>query len=156
MRIQKVNWYGFLHEKVSEHYGGAEFINTFCVRGEYEPVAVYKAKNPDRSKGHKDYLLLQIISPVPGGDERVMLVRGMDRKEINEYRYQDAIYCKRCDEVIFSVMRHDARHCSCGGALVDGGADYLRYGGDQELLEVVILDFLTDTVVPDRTNPIPC
>lgn len=54
--------------------------------------------------------------------------------------------CTGCGECIESRSRHDYAACSCGGAMVDGGREYLRRGGEH----------LQDTswVVPeeDRTH----
>ena len=40
------------------------------------------------------------------------------------------IKCPTCKDVIFSRARHDFHYCSCGTIFVDGGFDYLRYGGN--------------------------
>lgn len=39
------------------------------------------------------------------------------------------VKCKLCDDIIFSEHRHDFKECLCGKTFVDGGYDYLRYGG---------------------------
>ena len=41
----------------------------------------------------------------------------------------NAVKHLECGETIVSYHRHDMKHCSCGGAMVDGGTDYARYGG---------------------------
>jgi len=41
-----------------------------------------------------------------------------------------AIKCPTCKDVIFSRARHDFHYCTCGAMFVDGGFDYLRYGGE--------------------------
>lgn len=38
--------------------------------------------------------------------------------------------CIKCNDIIESKFRHDYVKCSCGAIFVDGGDDYLRYGGD--------------------------
>lgn len=40
------------------------------------------------------------------------------------------IKCLKCGDEIFSMHRHDLRRCKCGACFVDGGFEYLRYGGD--------------------------
>lgn len=142
MKLKRVNWYGFKHKKVSEMLSGdLTFCNSFCVNDEYAPVAVYKAKNPDRSKGHKDYVLLQ-------ADGRRGMIRGMDKDEIEKHRYQLGIHCHTCDEVVFSVMRHDMRYCKCGKAFADGGKDYLRTGGDSiSKTSTVKIDLIASKVI---------
>ena len=37
--------------------------------------------------------------------------------------------CGKCQNVITSMWRHDFKFCACGELFVDGGGDYLRYGG---------------------------
>ena len=79
MKLVKPNWYGFDHEKVNEMFGGElTFLNDFCVNGEYSPSAVYRAANPDLSKGHKRYMLL-----TKSNDQ--FYVRGMDEQEIRRF-----------------------------------------------------------------------
>lgn len=41
----------------------------------------------------------------------------------------DGIECPLCGDQIWSRHRHDFRQCTCGKTFVDGGRDYLRYGG---------------------------
>lgn len=42
------------------------------------------------------------------------------------------IRCKKCNDVIESVSRHDFKSCRCGAVSIDGGRDYLRRGGNSE------------------------
>jgi hypothetical protein len=41
-----------------------------------------------------------------------------------------AVICKNCKDKIYSRARHDFRWCSCGQTFVDGGMDYIRFGGE--------------------------
>lgn len=41
-----------------------------------------------------------------------------------------AIECPKCGYIIYSRARHDFRYCPCKAIFVDGGLDYLRYGGE--------------------------
>ena len=156
MKLIKVNWYGFVHEKISKRYGKMEFVNSFCVYGEDQPVAVYRCLEPDRSKGHKDYFLIQILYEPASTEPSPGLIRGMDEKDFALYRFQEALHCFQCDQVVFSVMHHDQRHCKCGAVFVDGGKDYLRVGGlgypDQ--CGFVTVDLLYDCVIPEPEHPI--
>lgn len=46
------------------------------------------------------------------------------------------IRCKRCGDVIQSTYVHDFKYCTCKAFFVDGGGDYLRFGGERpELAE---------------------
>ncbi len=42
------------------------------------------------------------------------------------------IKCLKCGDIIESMFRHDFRWCSCRNIFIDGGNDYLRYGGNIE------------------------
>jgi hypothetical protein len=37
--------------------------------------------------------------------------------------------CLECGDVIESKHRHDFVQCKCGKSFLDGGDDYLRFGG---------------------------
>lgn len=137
-KIKQVNYYGFDHKKVAEQFeGGLTFCAEFCVRGEYHPVAVYKAKNPNTKKGHKKYMLLQLT----GGKG---LIRGMTAQEMAKERYQDAILCKNCNTVLYSINRHHFHGCGCEQDIhIDGGKDYLRITAKSDNYNIVTLDLIT-------------
>lgn len=122
---EKFNWYGFDHEEVRKHYGdldgNLQYVGTFCVKDHYTPAAVYHAPNPDKSKGHKNFVLFY-KDPVL----MTFMVTGMTIGEMLPYVNQLGIQCPACAEVIYSVMRHDYRRCMCEESFVDGGRDYLR------------------------------
>ena len=143
-KLLQDNYYGFDHKKVAEKFGGdLSFCTYLCVNHEYSPVAVYKAKNPDKSKGHKKYMLLQ-LDP---NDTNKGIVRGMSQYEINRWRYQDAAVCLNCNTMIYSIMRHHNPLCECGAISIDGGKDYTKVNyknlGD---LQHVRLDLLTGKI----------
>ena len=48
---------------------------------------------------------------------------------------RNAIRCKKCGDVIESESVHDYQECSCGACFVDGGHEYVRFGGDLENIE---------------------
>lgn len=141
-KFVRKNWYGFDHEAVNNQFGGElTFINSFNIGNEYHPVTIYKSKSPDVSKGHKKYMLLQTTNH--GG-----LVRGLSAQQMTKERTRSAIQCFKCDEVVFSAMRHDYSKCSCGNVFIDGGKDYCRYGmTDLNSSEVVTIDLLTGKVI---------
>jgi len=49
------------------------------------------------------------------------------------------IRCTNCNTVLTSLFRHDYNSCGCSnGTFVDGGKDYLRYGGmDLRFIEIL-------------------
>ena len=46
----------------------------------------------------------------------------------------NAVKCLGCKRILVSTHRHDFRQCGCG-TFVDGGRDYLRRGGNPELIQ---------------------
>lgn len=141
MRIVKPHYYGIDHTKITAAYeGNPTFCNEFCVRGEYQPCAVYYCAKPNKRKKHKTYLLLF-------QRDGAFYVTGMSPREMEKYRHQEAIHCFACDDVVYSVMRHDMRSCSCGKVSIDGGKDYTKVsfqsGASYKILD---LDLLTDTI----------
>lgn len=48
---------------------------------------------------------------------------------------RNAARCTRCNTIIESKYRHEFVSCSCGAIFVDGGKDYIRYGGDMSVFE---------------------
>jgi hypothetical protein len=39
------------------------------------------------------------------------------------------VKCLKCNDIIESMHRHDFVWCSCGNIFIDGGNDYMRFGG---------------------------
>lgn len=146
MKIKKQDWYGFDHEAINNKLSGdLIFCNYFCVKGEYNPVAVYKAANPDESKGHKKYVL---IHKTPEGTG---VIRGMTTQEMKKERYQDAVICPSCDTLLYSVNRHNFHKCGCpNDVFVDGGKDYLRSGYMKNKPKTVTFDLITNKVVKKK------
>ena len=48
---------------------------------------------------------------------------------------RNSIKCRACGDIITSTHVHDFKWCSCKSIFVDGGHEYLRRGGDPELIE---------------------
>ena len=145
MKINKKdhNWYGFNTDKACEHFeGDLTYLNTFCVLGRYKPVAVFRNADPDRSKNHKDFLLLYTTTD-PATRKEVTMITGIDADVMEDHRYQKGMYCPDCNEVIYSVNRHDYRKCKCGRCMVDGGKDYFRTNMAGTPVKI---DLLTDDV----------
>lgn len=148
--VLKLPWYGFDHKKVAESFeGGLSFVNEFCIKGEYKPVAVYRAANPNITKGHKKYMLLQTD---PNGGTGG-LVRGMSEEEMEKERYQSAVLCLNCNHVIYSMNRHDFHPCICkkDPVMVDGGKDYLKVAFSEGSRHISgTLDLLTDSFTTEN------
>jgi hypothetical protein len=43
---------------------------------------------------------------------------------------KSAALCLKCDDIIESQHRHDFVRCSCDAIFLDGGREYIRYGGN--------------------------
>jgi hypothetical protein len=139
MKINKKdhNYYGFNTDKACKQFeGDLTYLNTFCIKGIYNPFAVFRNADPNREKGHKDFLLLCLV-------DKKVIVSGINADEMEEYRHQTGLYCPDCKDVIYSVNRHDYRKCTCGRCMVDGGKDYFRTNMNGT---VVKIDLLTDDV----------
>lgn len=142
----KINWYGFDHEGVNKKFtGGLTYCNDFCVNDEYSPCAIYSVKYPDREKDHKDFVLLQNI-------DKQLWIRGMDTKEMNKWRYQEAITCHKCQDTIYSVNRHDFRHCNCNSVAIDGGRDYTKISGKRDSYTLVIFDLIKNKITKRKVK----
>ncbi len=142
---QRDSFYNFDHEAVAKHFkSDPVFCNEFCVNNEYYPVAVYKVHKPDKKLGHKDYLLLQLDPQ----NSKSMIVRGMTTSEMKPFRYQQGVQCLQCEKLLYSINRHDYKTCGCNNeTMVDGGRDYLRYGGkDCSLVSLVEIDLIKNCI----------
>lgn len=159
MKIKKVDYYGLDHEKIVKAYeGDLTFVNYMCVkaneRGDYVTAAVYKAANPNREKGHKDYMLIYgVVDPVLFRTQ--YYVSGKNVKDMKKESRTDAVLCLECDTVLYSLNRHHYHKCECKNeTMIDGGKDYIRYGGKSlKKIKLVSLDVLTDKVkVLDKSS----
>lgn len=48
---------------------------------------------------------------------------------------RNAARCRKCGTVIESKHVHDFVSCECGAIFIDGGLEYMRYGGDYSNFE---------------------
>ncbi len=156
MRLKEVNYYGFKHDVVNKMFtGGLTYIRTFMIRGHH--WAVYRAANPDLSKGHKRYMMLG-GQPDMGHPEYKMKyhVSGSTEQEMNEERFQQGVLCLGCDTVLYSINRHHYHSCGCPNeTFVDGGKDYVRCGGvSMHLIEQVGIDLVDGTLTERNGVPI--
>lgn len=138
----KHNYYGFDIDKVNQVLkADLVYCNDATVNNEYNPVSIFYTANPDVSKGHKNYVLIQQTEN--GG-----LIRGMTPDEIAPFRRVDAVHCTACNDVVYSPNRHSMIACSCDNVFIDGGRDYTRLGAkDFSKLCKVVLDILTNEII---------
>lgn len=148
MRLKEVNYFGFDHAQVNKRFGGElTYLRTFTIRDHW--WAVYKAARPDREKGHKDYMML--CTHDHGGN-----VSGSTPEQMEIERRQSAVLCHGCDTVLYSINRHHFHKCGCDlGTFVDGGKDYMRYGGaNMAEISLVTIDLIDGTVVEMGGTPL--
>ena len=71
---------------------------------------------------------------------RLKGIRTVDGKSVKAF-YDTKILirnmarCKKCDEIIESIHRHDFVTCKCGAVSVDGGTDYINRTGNLSDIE---------------------
>jgi hypothetical protein len=149
MKIKEENWYGLDHAEINiKVEGSPDYIRSFMINGHV--WAVYKSDNPNRENGHKDYVMLSKT-----GDGR-WFISGKDKADMEEWKLQSAIHCLLCDTVLYSITGHHYHKCGCANeTMVDGGRNYLRYGGrDMTLVKPITLDLIMGAILPYRDDDI--
>jgi hypothetical protein len=61
--------------------------------------------------------------------------KNSQEKEIKRKLIANRAKCRKCGDIITSKHRHDFVWCKCESIFVDGGVDYIRRGGELELIE---------------------
>lgn len=119
------NFHGLDHQKCIDHFeGDLTYLGDFvCTDNSDHPHAVFHNANPNREKNHKDFMLL-------GESNGQMYVAGRDMEQMKPYLTQAAVQCIKCEEIIYSLHRHDMRWCSCKSIAIDGGRQYTKLTGD--------------------------
>lgn len=142
MKIIKKNSLGLKIPEAEKHLN-AKYLNELSVKnedGEWSDfgVSMFYSENPDTDKGHKHYPFLY-FNP---SDEQ-MYVGAFDEID-DETRYVSAVHCEDCDELIYSVFRHDYVACSCEKHFIDGGRNYIRTSSPNVLKFDVIENKVVD------------
>ena len=60
------------------------------------------------------------------------------------------IKCLICNDIIESKRRHNLVNCKCGNCYVDGGQDYLHFGGKEFSEILIIFDDGTEILASDE------
>lgn len=140
MKLQEENWYGLDHKAVGEHMEGEfTYKNNFFIEKLQEVGAVYYNTKPNREKDHKDYLII-FGKYDPVTENSKLFVTGLDTEDMKKERYQDGVYCSCCEDVIYSMYRHDYRECSCKKCFIDGGKDYTKTGTEGQVVKIDLLE----------------
>lgn len=143
INLANFNYYGLDHDKVKEKFEGElTYVGSFCIKEEYTPRAFYFNAKPNREKLHKDYMTIQ-----SNGAGR-WAVSGIDKEQLEQWRFQDGLKCLDCNDVIYSTMRHDYRHCKCKKIFIDGGRDYVRASLGNSV--AVRIDLINGTYEEDK------
>jgi len=151
MKLKKPNYYGIDHSKINEKFeGDFTFVNDMIITGHKEQFitgAVYHAKNPDTSKGYKEYMFISgVTDPVLMRTQ--YFVSGRTAEEIQQDRFVTGLLCNKCSTVVYSVNRYHKEMCECDNeAFIDGGRDYIRSGAKNMADTThVQIDLLTDNI----------
>lgn len=65
------------------------------------------------------------------------------------------IRCKLCSDTIESFHVHDFKWCSCQSVFVDGGREYLRWGGELDNIEDLSEESEEPEPIPIPRNKTP-
>lgn len=130
-KIKDVNYYGINHEKIKTTFEGQlTFVGYMSIND--RAAAVYHAAKPNREKGHKEYMyLFSAVSMDLNSEIKTQFyVSGMEKDRAEEEAVHQAILCTGCDTVLYSLTGHHFHGCECSNeTFVDGGKNYLRFGG---------------------------
>lgn len=154
VKIKVQNYVGLDHDKVSKNFSGdLTYIGDSVVKGNagFVPAAVYKAANPDREKGHKDFMLIASLFD-PNKMKTTLVVTG--REELDLHKEFDGVLCTKCNTALYSLTRHNFHDCGCDNrTFVDGGLDYMCFGAtNMDAVKIVKINILKGTVKIQRKN----
>jgi hypothetical protein len=124
--ITDINYYCLDHSAVDKKFSGdLVYLGSWQLKGEDYTSAFYYVKNPDKSKGHKSFMLLSSIN----GN---FFVRGKEFLEILPLSEYPTLECSFCKDIIYSPHRHTMVTCSCEKVCIDGGnSEYFRIEADK-------------------------
>jgi hypothetical protein len=143
IHIKQINYHGWDHLKISAKYSGdLEYLNDFIIYN--RPISVYKCRNPDRSKGHKDYFLIENFGNNHGGQ-----VMGMDQHELEKYSIINGLLCTNCNTAIYNVTERHLEECDCQQSSVTGTQDTIRinYNPKSTQVKMVRINLITKEVI---------
>lgn len=152
--IKKTNWNGFDHSRIIQKFeGDLTYINEFDING--TTISIYKAANPNREKGHKDFMgLLKKYNLIDNKPQSTAFVTGFSKEDMEKYRYASGVLCLDCKTTLYSCHNHDYVTCDCANqAMIDGGGGLYGRCGALKLsrIQSVKIDLFTDEV----TTPTP-
>jgi hypothetical protein len=146
MSTLKRNYYGLDLSKINEKFtGDLTYLGDISTKeGAFTRVySVFKAANPDRSQGHKEYVMIYHDAV-----SMKYYVTGREENQLGSLAKMEGIKCLECGEVLVSLDRHDYQSCKCeNSASIDGGRDYIKRGAkDLSKVAFVEINLLTGEV----------
>jgi hypothetical protein len=136
MKLLHPNYNGFDHVQVNKRFSGElTYLCDIDLGNPDNAWALYRAKKPNKSKGHKRYMALTAAGSCA-------TVTGFTSIK-PEHKIRYGVACDKCKVIIYSACRHDYRKCLCGKVMIDGGNSYSRYFG----AALVKLNILTGKVI---------
>jgi hypothetical protein len=139
MNIIRPNPNALDHKAVAKQFGmKLEYIGFFPVGKEKHGKAVYKVLD---AKDEKEFFVLDL-----NFHDNKVTKHLTTRSAIVPFAKLNAIHCLNCQDVLYSIDRHDFRGCSCKSqkkqVFIDGGKDYCKVSGDPENFEMGIVDLV--------------
>lgn len=137
LNIKERKYYNFDLERLNSLLeGDLSYVGTFNV--EDRVCEVFKAKKPNKKKGHRKYVLIY-------KENDSFMITGVTPYQMKKHRTQAAVECLNCNVVLYSLHRHDYHLCGCDNEVfVDGGRDYLRAGyKNKSQFRTLVIDLIT-------------
>ena len=134
----KTEYWGFDIEKALKHLNADKYLGEISIKYEnkqwsYYPIVLFFSKNPDISKGHKQFPFLFLR-------DSHAYIGAFDKEQFDKHiRNVEGLKCNKCSDIIYSSYRHDFRQCKCQECFIDGGRDYTRFGGNCRLVNIDLL-----------------
>lgn len=143
-KLKHLNYYGFDHKVAYKKLNVVKYLGDSTIKGFGGTVwSIYYSKKPDRSKSHKDYVFLCMR-------DEALYINGKNKDELGDVLKVDGVYCKKCEDVIYSAHVHDFHYCHCGAVAVDGGREYLKICGDLKDYNTCKINLATGRVKLDK------
>lgn len=135
--------------------GDLEYVGHWFVKD--AKAYVFHALNPNRSKGHKDYVALKYIYSA-GIESYDVVIMGYDHDDMLALSVQDGMLCNKCKTIVWSLYTHDYHGCRCKDnderLMVDGGMSYMRgrFGKNHEGCFMVKINHLTRMITRENDD----
>lgn len=137
----KLTVFNISKKKALKILNADRFLGEFYLSQRYGTVAMFYSENPDLKKGHKPF-------PFIFSKENKLYIGALSDLDFQKFRYYNALFCHKCENVIYSKYRHDFQTCRCESISIDGGKDYIKVSAMSNAeYEHVTIDFFDGTVI---------